>query len=204
MESTMNRRKFAGLSAISLLSMPVMLNTVACTFGSVFSEMLKYIGVGLQGFQAVVDLLAGAGVIPVGSGTGIDLLISLVKAAFADLNAAITAYQAAPSASKASYLGKLSTVLSVLQANIQQFWNDLKIPDAKMASTVQGLLGIILSTLAGFSESLPTPAPTPSALKAASLPNRLSVAPQKRTPSQFKKAFNQELATSGYTQYLIP
>jgi hypothetical protein len=199
------RRGFTKLSFGALALASTIGGTVfetACTFGTVFSAILKYVGVGLQAFQAVVDLLTGAGVLPIGAGPGILAIVALVKAGFADLQTAVTNYNNNPG-DKTTLLGKISTALATLQANIQQFWNDLQIPDGKLASLVQGLLGLIISTLQGFATQLPPPAPTPAMEASAQLPKRLSVAPQKLSLSEFKKRFNTLLIENGHAESVI-
>jgi hypothetical protein len=199
------RRTFGKLllGSVGVLStLGTMTLETACTFGTVFASILKYVNVGLQAFQSIVDLLSGAGVLPVGEGTVIDTAILLVKTGFADLQTAVNNYNAS-TGDKTTLLGKISTALSVLQASIQQFWNDLKIPDSKLSSLVQGLLGVILSVLAGFATQLPTPATTAIAKRAAELPNRINVPAQKLSPKEFKAKFNQQLTENGYTQYIV-
>src|SRR5271157_4940360 len=97
------------------------LTQTACVFGDVYSKIVAYVTVGLQAFQSVIDLLAGAGVINPGEGTLIDAAIALVKATFADIQTAVAAYEAAPSSQKQTLAGKISTAISVAEAQIQQF-----------------------------------------------------------------------------------
>jgi hypothetical protein len=200
-----SRRSFAQLSLGAVALASTLGSTVletACTFGTVFAAILKYVGVGLQAFQAVVDLLTGAGVLPLGSAPALDAIIALVKAGFADLQVAVTNYNNNPG-DKTTLLGKISAALASLEANIQTFWSDLQIPDGKLAALVQGLLGIIISTLQGFATQLPAPAPTPALKAAAENPKRLTVPTLKLTPAQFKKRFNALLEQNGYPQLAI-
>ena len=181
------RRLFLGAGAFAVASV----NAACWLTGGVFAQILSYINVGLQAFQAVVDLVAPT------AAPGIDAIVALVKAAFVDLQTAVDAYEAAPAADKATLLGKVSTALSILEAQIQQFWNDLHLPDGNLATLVSGLLGIILSVLAGFATQLPAPAPTPQVAKAKALPNVIPVTPNKMSAGAFKKAFNAKLTAGG-------
>jgi hypothetical protein len=188
------RRVFFKQAALASAAIGSLASSTACWLtGSVFTQILSYINVGLQAFQAVVNLLAPSAAVAVTAA------ITLVKAGFADLVTAVDAYEAAPAADKATLLQKVSTVLSILEASIQQFWNDLKLPSGSLATTISGLLGIILSVLAGFATQLPAPAPTPATTKAKALPNLIPVTPQKMSVSQFKKAFNSKMTASGQT-----
>jgi hypothetical protein len=199
MGTTMTRRKFGQAWATFLLALSVGPSLLVTGCGTSFSTILSWVDTGLAAFQSVVDLLAGQSVINITIGSAIDLIIKAVKAAIADIGTAVSNYNAAPAAAKATLVGKISTALVAAQNEISQFWNDLTIPDAKVASTVAGLLGLIVSTLAGFMSLLP-PAPAPAALR--TFPKTLAgAAPQKRSLPQFKAAFNGILDTNGYSQY---
>ena len=165
-----------------------------------FASILAWINVGLTSFQSVVDLLTGAGAINVIEGSAIDLVIKAVKAGLADVGAAVTAYNDAPAASKTTLLGKISTALQSAMTELAQFWNDVTIPDPKLAATVAGLLGIIVSTLAAFQTEVP---PSTMAIKRVSGNKTLAATPQKRSVSQYRKDFNAILAGNGYAKYSI-
>lgn len=193
-----------GLSSITLLGMLGSVgSTIGCTFGSVAKAVEEYVGVGLQGFEAIINILTGAGVIPLPLAGTIQLVVSLVKAGFADILKAVADYNAAPSDQKQTYLGKLSTVLTIVVADIQQFWNDLQIPDAKLAALIQGLLGVIVGTLQGFVAKLPAPTSTEAISKAAGLPRHVLFSAKVRSAKAFKQEFNGLLNNAGMGQYSI-
>ena len=184
----MNRRElvnrlFLGVSAFAIASF----NTACWLTGSVFTEIMSYVGIGLTAFQAVVDLLDPAAALAV------DAIIKLVKAGFADLQLAVQAYNNAPAADKTTLLQKIATVLSVLQNDIQTFWSSLNLPPGTLATLIQGLLGIILSTLAGFAGQLPAPVAVQLKVPANAMP----VTPQKRNKKQFEKDFNLVMTGAG-------
>lgn len=197
----LSRRAFARLGTKAAMA-SLVFSSFFLAGCSVFDEILRYVGVGLQAFQGVIDLLAGVGALPLGTGTLIDTAVALVKAGFADLQTAVKNYETAPDASKATLLGKVSTVISVLAGSITSFWNDVKIPDPKIASTAQGLLEIVLSTLAGFQTQLPLPAATGAQARTYMLAGR-PIKAVRRTAKQFKTDYNAVLATNGYPQYAL-
>ena len=98
MEAT--RRGFMRFAGLSIGSVSMFGSTACWVSGGVYSAILAYTTAGLQAFQSVVDLLSGSGVIPVGSGTALDLIIAAVKAAFADIQVAVQAYDNAPADQK--------------------------------------------------------------------------------------------------------
>lgn len=192
-----SRRDFASYIAKGGAALAVAGNMIWLTGCGLFDTIMAYVGVGVQAFQSVVDLLVSAGVIPVIEGTAIDTIIALVKSGFADLQAAVTAYNNAPADQKDTLKHKIALVLGIIEADIQRFWNDLKIPDAKLASLVEGLLGIIISTLGGFAALLPAAMASKTIEAAKKLPRQIAAPAQKRSVAQFKKDFNAKLAEYG-------
>lgn len=197
----MNRREFgkrisslfAALALTALL--PVSLLT-GCDAGSLFAQILAYVGVGLQGFSAIVNLLVGAGVINPVEGSAIAAAIALVNAGFLALQKAVQDYNAAPADQKATLLEKISLAIATLRNDLGSFWDALKISDPKMSALVAGLLEVILSTLAAFAIKLP-PAPAQLSRRVA------AVQPRERSEKQFKKDFNRLLDEAGYGQYRL-
>jgi hypothetical protein len=96
--------------------------------------------------------------------------------------------------------GKIATALTAAEDSVQQFWNALKIPDAKLAALIEGLLGVIISTLSGFAAALPAPAAPPARAQRA---KRIATPAQRRSVKQFKQDFNGVLARSGYEKYAL-
>ena len=183
----MKRRSFLGLLA-GLLGM--IAYTPACNFSSVYSKIQKYVPVALQGFAAVLNILSGAG-IALGPAAPIAVLVT---AAFNDISAAINAYENAPADQKSTLLGKISLAITVAIGNINQFWSDLNLPDPKMAQLVQGLLGALLTPLAGFRAQLPAPVGAP----VRATPKTIRVQARILSPGELKKQFNSLLEQNGY------
>jgi hypothetical protein len=195
----LTRRGFSKLLGIAALASTVTFEA-ACDWASVWTNIEKYVPVGLSAFASILSILAGGGV-PIAP--AISLAVSLVNTGFADLKAFVTGYQQAPAADKQTALGKISTALATLEANLQKFWSDLTIPDPKLEALVQGLLGVITTTLLGFGTQLPAPAPTPAIAARATLAKRTGGTPKKRSVAEFKKEFNGILAANGLKQHSI-
>lgn len=195
----MHRREFVKRAGIGMAALSVAgSSAILAGCGNIYATILAYTTAGLQAFQSVVDLLEGAGIINPAEGTAISLAVAAVKAAFADIQTAVAAYDAAPAADKLTLGGKIATAIQIAEAQIQQFWNDLHIPGGGLISLVKGLLGIILSTLTAFLPQLPKPAGTASIVRrSASLGDRISYTPQKRTVKQFRHEINELLEQNG-------
>jgi len=198
----LTRRKFATASIATAVGMSVSIPfESACTFSSVFANIEKYVPVGLQAVSAVLSILTGNGI----AVAGVSGIIALIKVAFADLSAAVSQYQNAPAGQKTGLLGAISETMTVLEANIQKLWSDLSIPDARLSSLIEGLLGVITTTLSGFMTQLPAPV-SPAAQTAKTmkmgLAKQLPSNPVQRSPKQFKRDFNAALGNS-YAQHAI-
>ena len=205
--TTMTRRSFAGtigkFGALAGLGSLVSFTT-ACPawLGSVEANLLKYIPVAIQAVTGILSVLTGGGIAisPI-----VTLALTDVKAAFADLSADIEAYQNAPAAQKATLLGQLSTALTIVEGNVQQFWADLNIPDGIIATVVAGVLAVVVSTLGYFQSQLPVPTPTPALAsmrqKRMALAKTLNAPAQKRSLGQFKSDLNVAFGSTGVRVY---
>ena len=195
------------LKAVAIFGfMTASLSQMAVSCSNLFTEILAYISVGLQGFASIMNILSGLGVIPVGSGAALNMAIALVKSGFADLQTAVNDYESAPAASKATLEGKISTVLQDLQNEITAFWNNLALPSPQDAALIQGLLEVITTSLAAFATQLP-PAPASSVMHGSSLRAQskvsLAIAGHKRSKRQFRSDFNAILHAHGMDKYAI-
>lgn len=189
-----NRRSFLGRALTAVCSFVVLGTTATLTGCTSFQSILNYVQVGLQAFEAILSILAGAGVLV----TPIQAVTALVKAGFADLETAVNDYNAAPAAGKTTLSGKISTAITVLQNEIANFWTSLNLPNGNLAQTISGLLGVIVSTLEGFLTQLPAPAAA-----RAKLPAQISGPAHARSTNQFKADFNKILAANNYSQYAL-
>jgi len=122
-------------------------------------------------------------------------IVTAVKAGFADLETVVNQYEAAAAADKATLLGKISTVLSIVISDIQNFWNNLNIPNPAIGAIVEGILGIILSVLKGFLGALPAPAPTPATARVFA--KVINTPARKMSKSQFEAEVNAILTQNG-------
>jgi hypothetical protein len=196
-----DRRGFSKIAAVmGVASLAELSSGWACSLSSVYNAILQYVPVGLSAVASILAILTGGGVV---IAPAVSLAVSLVNAGFADLKAAVNSYESAPAANKATLLGKVSTVLASVEANLQAFWSNLSIPDQKLESTVQGLLGVVVTTLLGFGTQLPAPAATPAIAARASLRRTINLPPQKRSVAAFKKDFNAILEQNGLSEHKL-
>lgn len=186
-----NRREFGHLAGglagvISVLSLP------ACDWLNLYGQISKYVPMAVVAFNTIVQILVEHG-IPVG---GLTDAIEHVKAALADIQAAILVWKEAHGDQKNTAIAIIRTALTVAQTSLEDFWSKLQLPNP-LAATIKALLDVITSTLAGFKNKLPG--------AAAKLPGarNLFAAPQMRSIREFREDFNRVLQDAGESKHAI-
>jgi hypothetical protein len=196
----MNRRQFTGHlvtgAAVVAIGAEGFVLT-GCTAASIFAQIQAYVPIGLLAFQGILAVIAPF--VPMAG--GIAIIVGLIKAAFSDLSAAVSEYQSAPAADKATALGKIKVVLGVIADQFQKFLSDLNLGSSNpLYLIVAGIVKVILSALAGFAGQLPG---TPVAIK-MSIQMRdgsvVQVTPKLMSIKQFKAAYNAVAVNGGHPE----
>lgn len=167
------------------------ITTMGLSCGSIWTDIENYVPIGIEAFEEVLSLLDPALL------TAISGIIKDVQAAFTALTGAITNYENAPAANKTTLVGKITTAINALISALQSFWSAANLPDGSLAQTIEGVLQLIISTLAAF---LPL---IGGVLLAASkkLPRTIPIIPRTKAQlkqAQFKKDCNAIFTTHGY------
>jgi len=185
------RRQFGKYLGTGVLAASIGEVTMGLSCSSIFTNIEAYVPIGLQAFDSILTLLDPA------SGIALAPIVQEVKAGFADVTAAVNAYNNAPAADKATLAGKVSTALQVVTNEIQQFWSDANLPDSGLATTIFGVLQIILSTIASFFPKLP---PVTQALAARTLTKTIPIDLSKAasSPKKLKSSINDVFTANGY------
>lgn len=164
-------------------------NFIGSTACNIYNDIMKYVPIALTAFSTIVSMIAP------GEGTLIAGLVTMVKNALVDIQTAVTNYENAPASQKQTLSGKIATAITAAEQELQQFWNDLKLPDGNLATLIEGVLNIIISTLMAFLPSLAAPASLPMR---AALTKKIAYTPKKRSLSEFKKDLNAQFIKTGY------
>lgn len=183
-----------------LLAVPVLGTILLSTACSVYNDIMNYVPLGLQVFNSVIQILQSRNILPQILPVYLTKVVSAVTNAFNDIKQAVSNYLVASAANQPSLLGKITAALQVAEEDVQEFWSNLNIPDASVSSLVEGLLGLVVSTLMGFATQLPTPV---VAVAKKTLAKRITVAAKHRSPSEFKKEANALYVQYGFNQYVI-
>lgn len=148
--AAMNRRTFTTRIG-SYLLMAVAAGSTSLVGCGVFESISSWIPVGLAAINSIVTLLG-----PLIPPQAIAIL-TLVKAGFADLAAAVNQYNADTNpADKATLLAKIRTFLGAIASNFESFLNVLNLGTNPIIIVVISLAKIILGAIAGFLGQLPS------------------------------------------------
>jgi hypothetical protein len=200
----MNRRE-----TIKVVLAPVLLRLIGAGAyaGTLFlagcgfsiDTILSYVSIAVKALNAVVQVLAQLGITVFPGGALVTVVVQAVSAALTAISTAVTAYDNAPAADKAST--KLKITLAIYEAigQLQTFWTNLGIQNA----TVQAIITVIIATLQGFLPQLPVP-PNAAALNARMSSSGLTPVPKTyKAPEDFQTEINKILVDGGYAKLAI-
>jgi hypothetical protein len=190
----LNRRSFLKTGALAVAGAGV-LELEGCSPSTVYAQIEAWVPTALLALQGILTVIAPF--VPI-SGT-ISVIVGLIKASFADLEAAVTEYQNAPAANKTTLLGKIRTVLQDIADNFGKFLADLNLGGNPMLTLVVSLVQVILNVLAGFANQLPGPAAMSRTYSTRS-GQAVLVNPTKMSLKQFKAFYNKLAEQNGHPE----
>lgn len=182
------KKKF--LASGLAVALSLCLAITGCSFSSTMSKLGQYLPTGISALNSVLSLLAAGGVINAAAATTVGNDGSIASAALADIVAGVQAYNDAPATDKATKLQAVVTALNAAQNTLSKLESDVHAPNQQDQLMVNGLLGVIITSLSAFEVNL-APA-SASAVKVS----RASVAPT--SLRQFKAQFNAILVKGGH------
>ena len=184
-----------------------------CSFPGFVSKTEALLPVFMQGFMNIMGIVAlatgnpaaiGAADKAIATGAEAAAQAALTElcgspapgAAQCDTGSLVGQYQAAPAASKATLLGKIDTLLSVVSQNLNAVLGIAHIFDAALQATISSGLMLLLGTLISIQNLWPAPsAPAASARASvrAALPRSVVVSKSIPSCSSFVKSMNRVL-----------
>jgi hypothetical protein len=200
-QMNLNRRNFIQTGALAVAGAST-LTLEGCTFGSVMGQLAKYLPIGLFALAGVANLISP------GAGTLVASLIGLIQSAWGGLQAAVNDYNAAPSASKQTMMGKVLEALDAVQSELAKTASALGVGGTVALKAAEAALLLITSTLAAIESQLaPQAAPSTAAFHAnhASAHSVSSVSVTgmpvavSGKPADFVKTFNKIMDQAGRT-----
>jgi hypothetical protein len=194
----LSRREFGKRTSLGLLfaALGAPLFTSGC---NVVSSLIAYIPWITRALNAITSIL-GSFMPP-----GATVIINIIVAALADLQAALVEYQADPvPTDKDTLLHKIETFLKDITQNFQQFLDAMAV-NGPIASVVLGIIQVVLSTLGWFAMKFAAitnrpllPMAKPMSLRAQN--QMLYIVPAQRSLKQFKHDFNQIAYSNGHPE----
>jgi hypothetical protein len=195
-EEMITRRSFVQKISGAALMLWAGTLSVLTTGCSAITDIIHWIPVALVALNSIQNLL-GPILSPV-----INSTLTPIKTAFSDLLAAAQAYNSDTNpADKATNLAKIQTFLNNITTSFQNLITS--IPGGAIASLVLGLVQIILSTIAGFVNELPTtPAPAVTMSRMLSINGQSIpiIAVKNPTNRGFKKSWNAAVESGGHPE----
>lgn len=164
-----------------------------CTTGDALAQLNKWLPVGIQAFAGVVAIINPA------AGSVLAVAVTTAKALWADVSAAVAAYNAAPAASKATVLGKVETALGALISGLPDVLKQIP-GGAEYANTVTAAIDLVLATLSAIDANL---GGVPPVAQATATARTAKITKAATNGADFKKQFNQILANGGYSKYAV-
>ncbi|SRR5258708_6598253 len=197
----MNRRNFVKGSYSGLLYLAIGGSAFTMTGCNVFDDILAWVPVGLTALEGITTVLGPL------LGPGAAAVITIIKAGFADLSAAVSEYRSDTNpADKATLLARIRTFLSDIVNNFQSFLNALNLGNNPIINIVIGLVDVVLAAIEGFMGQLP-PAPvgTKPVPKEFKLGTQVHVIVPKfyKSVGDFKRDYNSIATTNGHPEVII-
>lgn len=194
----LSRREFGKRTSLGLLfaALGAPLFTSGC---NIVADLIAYIPWITRALNAITSILGSF--LPPGAA----VIISVIVAALADLQAALVEYQADPVLTdKDTLLHKIETFLKDITQNFQQFLDAMAV-NGPIASVVLGIIQVVLSTLGWFAMKFAAmtnrpmlPMAKPMSLRAQN--QYIFITPTQRSLKQFKKDFNAVVYANGHAE----
>ena len=187
-----SRRAFIGHLAFAGVGFSALAAVEGCNATNVWSDIHNWIPVGIDAFDSIVSIVD-----PIMS-PAIDAIASLVKAGFASLAAAVNSYLNAPAADKATWGEKIKLILSQLGTDLQSFLTAIGQSGNPLVKTIVALVQVIVDTIAGFINSIGTPAAGAFRAEFHVGSDRIVVVAAYRNRKRFCEVFNNALDSIGH------
>lgn len=166
-------------------------------FGTIWSEIETYVPIGVDAADAVLSLVAPQ-FAPLAN-----IAAGLVKAGVADLDAFVNDLRK-PGADTTTLAGKVKTTITGISNDFQSLLASLESAGDPDVSKITGLVSVILDTLAGFAEQIPS-APVAVATQHAKAGRVVVIVhPTRRNEKTFVAAFNAAADQIGRADLHIP
>jgi hypothetical protein len=196
------RREFIGHLGLGAATVATLgTATLGMSGCNVWTDLESWIPVGISAVNGILSILEMNGIV---IAAPIQLIVNTIQAAFTALEAAVKEYQST-TPPPVGVLQKIETIFQDIVSNFGTFLTQLGLSGG-ILSVISSLVQIILSTIAGFMNELPS-ASTRTLVAHATLKTgsaTVPVLPHKRTRRAFKKSFNGTLDSASSVGVSVP
>ena len=184
-----SRRQFAGHLARGAAVVALAGTTLELDGCNVFTDIETWIPVGIDAVNGILAVLSSNGVVLLPQVT---VIVGLIQAGFTALKGAIVEYQST-TPPPVGALQKIETIFQDIVNNFGAFLQGINLPAGSLFTLIASLVQVILSTIAGFVNKLPTGTTTVATSLRISATQTVPVLPHARSKRQFKKDYNSVL-----------
>jgi hypothetical protein len=187
--SGISRREFGGHLVKGAAVVALAGTTLELDGCNVFSDIETWIPVGIDAVNGILAVLSENGVV---LPPQVSLTVGLIQAGLTALKGAIVEYQST-TPPPVGALQKIETIFQDIVNNFGMFLQGLNLPGGSLFTLIASLVQVILTTIAGFVNQLPTGTTTVSATLRVSATQTVPVLPVARSKRRFKKDYNSVL-----------
>jgi hypothetical protein len=208
METVLGRRQFFEISGKGVLGLAITravaiggtaFLVVGCGFS--IAEIGTWVSVGNGAIGSILNLLVGAGILAC---LTCSALANAAEAAITAIGSAVTDWQNALPADKATTLDKIKLALQVGLQATTQFFESLSLPGSSIISLITGIAGLVLNAIAGFIGQVGTSASAkPMAHEYAVAGQMVAVTPTVMNAKQFRSAVNKLLVQFNHPELVL-
>jgi hypothetical protein len=184
----LSRREFGKLSGAALAGLAVT-SSIELEGCSVISDIQSWIPVAQASVNSLEAILTNNGV-NIGP---VQAVITDIQAGLAAVLGAAQQY-AATTPAPVGALQKIEAAFSAVVANFGKFLTQLNLPGGGLLNLISALVGLVLSTIAGFVNRLPAvPAGFVASFSVRAPGVMFTVVPKSRSRRAYKKSWNAQL-----------
>jgi hypothetical protein len=200
MNSNPTRRDFGKAAGLTALALATSTSPFLLSGCNVITDIENWVPIAQASVNSLEAILTTNG-INVGPVTAV---LNDIQAGLAAVLGAAQQY-AATTPAPVGALQKIEAAFQAVVANFGKFLTQLNLPGGGLLNLISALVGLVLSTIAGFINRLPTPPAGFTVSFSVKTPGGfLTVVPKSRSRREYKKDFNSQIDAGATAGVKIP